>query len=212
MNDVLAPTAIIDADHPSIRAFVDRVTAPGDNATTRAVKLFDAVRDGVRYDPFHIDFRPEGFRASATLDRGTGHCMEKAALLVAAYRAADLPARIGLAKVRNHIATEKLEAFLGSDILTPHGYVEVLLNETWWKVTPAFNIELCERLGVPPLTFDGSSHCLFQAYDRSGGDFMDYLEDYGWFTDVPVQFIVETMRAHYPKLFRNGVPDVVEID
>jgi len=70
-------------------------------------------------------------------------------------RAAGVPARVGFADVRNHLNSEKLrERMGGSDLFIWHGYVEFLLDG-WVKVTPAFNIELCERFGVLPLDFDG---------------------------------------------------------
>jgi transglutaminase-like putative cysteine protease len=59
----LAPTALIDSDHPAVQAFAAQHAQGGDERE-RAVALFQAVRDGFRYDPYRIDLTPEGMRAS----------------------------------------------------------------------------------------------------------------------------------------------------
>lgn len=61
-----------------------------------AVALYLAVRDGFRYDPYRIDLSPQGMTASTVLANGYGWCVPKAALLTAACRAADIPARMGV--------------------------------------------------------------------------------------------------------------------
>ena len=122
-------------------------------------------------------------------------------MLVACYRHAGLPARLGLAKVRNHVGTERLERLLGTNILVPHGYVEVYIEEKWVKCTPAFNQAFCDKLGVHALSFNAIDDSIFQAYDRDGADFMEYMEDYGHFDDIPLELIIEKMREYYPQFF-----------
>ena len=78
--------------------------------------------------------------------------------------------------------------------------VDVFLNGKWVKATPAFNKELCKLVGVEPLEFDGSNDSIFQEYNSEGSDFMEYLEDYGSFEDVPLEFIEQNMKDNYPKL------------
>ena len=79
-----------------------------------------------------------------------------------------IPARLGFADVRNHLASEKLLARLGTDLFVFHGFTEFWLAGRWVKATPAFNIELCERFGVRPLEFDGRSDALFHEYSADG--------------------------------------------
>jgi transglutaminase-like putative cysteine protease len=64
----LAPTALIDSDHPAVIAFA-RQHAIGADERERAVALTLAVRDGFRYDPYRIDLSPQGMRASSVLAR-----------------------------------------------------------------------------------------------------------------------------------------------
>ena len=200
-NTYLESTELIDSDHEAIRQFVRRVITGADNDRQKAVRLYYAVRDGWRYNPYNIHFAKEAFRASNILSKNYGHCLDKAILLIAVFRAAGLPARLCLAKVRNHLAADRLEEVFGSNELAPHGYVEVWLDEHWIKATPAFNRELCDHLGVEPLDWDGEHDSLFQEYDHRAGAFMEYVEEYGVFEAIPFDFIVAIMRENYPHIF-----------
>ena len=31
---------------------------------------------------------------------------------------------------------------------------------------------------------------------------MEYLEDYGHFNDVPLKFMIENLKTHYPHIFK----------
>jgi hypothetical protein len=46
-------------------------------------------------------------------------------------RAQKIPARLGLAKVKNHIAVDQIVEKFGSDVLVPHGYIEIYLDNKW---------------------------------------------------------------------------------
>lgn len=130
-----------------------------------------------------------------------GHCIDKAILYAAALRALNIPARLHLAKVANHIAAERLEQVLGTNELAPHGLVDVYFSNKWVKCSPAFNKELCERYNVDALEFDGTQDSVMQEYNRTQKEFMSYLEDYGAFDDVPLDFIREIFSSHYPQLY-----------
>jgi len=94
-----------------------------------------------------------------------------------------------------------LEKF-GSNELTPHGMVNVYLNGKWLKMSPAFNATLCEKFNVEPLEFDGYTNSYLQQYNTQGDLFMEYLEDYGHFNDVPLKFMIENLKTHYPHIFK----------
>lgn len=193
----LAPTALIDSDHPDVVAFATR-HARGASDRERAVALYLAVRDLVRYDPYRIDLSPAGMRASTVLANGYGWCVPKAALLAAAARAAGIAARVGYADVRNHLSTERLRRTMGTDVFIWHGYVDLWLDGAWRKATPAFNVELCERFGLLPLEFDGVHDSLYHPYDRAGQRHMEYVAQRGSFDDVPLARIVADFAATYP--------------
>jgi transglutaminase-like putative cysteine protease len=124
------------------------------------------------------------------LKRGRSFCIPKASLLCALGRACGIPSRIGLADVRNHLATKQLIEFMGSDLFVYHGFAELYLEGKWVKATPAFNKELCERHHVPPLEFDGREDSLFQPYNLQNQRFMEYVGLHGVYADIPVDEIV----------------------
>ncbi|MBN0056330.1 transglutaminase family protein, partial [Pseudomonas aeruginosa] len=79
----------------------------GNSAKQRdqAVALYYAVRDGVRYNPYVFSRDPQTLKARHALQQGESYCVTKAILLAACARHCRIPARIGLADVRNHLAT-----------------------------------------------------------------------------------------------------------
>jgi transglutaminase-like putative cysteine protease len=165
-------------------------------------QLYLKIRDDWRYMPFNIGLAKAHFKASAIAKKPDGHCIDKAILYIACLRAFDIPARLHLAKVSNHIATERLEKIIGTNELAPHGLVDVYHNRKWVKCSPAFNKELCDLYKVDVLDFDGTEDAVLQEYNKSNEKFMTYLEDYGHFEDVPFEFIKETFRLNYPEFYK----------
>ena len=194
----LAPTTLIDSDHPDVIAFA-HVNARGATERERAVSLYYAVRDGFRYDPYRIDLSPAGMRASHVLLIRVGWCVTKASLLTAAARAAGISARGRYADVRNHLSTERMRRMMQTDLFIWHGYSEMWLDGTWVKATPAFNIELCERFGLLPLDWDGRVDSLYHPCDREGRRHMEYVNQRGSFYDVPLTRMVADFSVTYPR-------------
>jgi transglutaminase-like putative cysteine protease len=203
MNEFLRPGRYVDSDHPAVVAFA-KTHARGGDPRTRAVALYYAVRDAIRYNPF-LDFaREETFRASQCVIAGEGFCIGKAALLAACARADGIAARVGFADVKNHLTTPALRERMGSDQFVYHGYAELLLEGRWVKATPAFNVELCRRFRVRPLDFDGRTDSIFHPFDEEDRLHMEYLRDRGSHADVPVAEIMGVFRQVYPVLFGLG--------
>lgn len=195
----LAPTSSLDHQHPAVAAFA-RDAAGSGGASEKARRLYYAVRDGIRYDPYSFRLSPEWLTASRTLQAGAGWCVPKAILLAACCRAEGIPARLGFADVRNHLATKRLLELMGTDLFLWHGYVSLFLDGRWVKATPAFNIEMCRRFGVVPLEFDGTADSLLQPYNAHGDRHMEYVHDRGLFDDLPYQSLAADMVAAYPRL------------
>ena len=78
----LAPAELIDSGHPDIVAYAAAKAGQGDDRT-RALRLYYAVRDDLRYDPYNTAMRPEAYRASTTLAARHGYCVNKAGLMAA---------------------------------------------------------------------------------------------------------------------------------
>jgi transglutaminase-like putative cysteine protease len=204
MSEYLRPTFFIESEHPSVVEYANDVTDHDSNDIDTAKALFYAVRDDIRYDPYSIDLRPEGMRASTALENKYGFCIPKAVLLAATARVKGIPTRLGFADVKNHLNTERLRQIMKTDVFAFHGYTEFFLGGRWVKATPAFNRSLCERFNVQPLEFDGVDDALLQQSDRVGQRYMEYVFDHGQFADLPFDLLIATWEKHYPTLMAEG--------
>jgi transglutaminase-like putative cysteine protease len=203
MNEYLAPGRYIDSSHSAVIAFA-KENATGETEKDRAVSLYYAVRDKIRYNPF-LDFADRDvFRASAVLEAGQGFCVGKASLLAACARASGIEARVGFADVKNHLTTPRLAETMGSDLFVYHGYTEIRIDGKWVKATPAFNLALCTRFRVKPLEFDGREDSIFHPFDEDERRHMEYLRDRGVYADVPVDKIQQAFREVYPRFYGLG--------
>jgi transglutaminase-like putative cysteine protease len=206
----LVPTEFVDSDSSEVRDFVAcSLEGIGNlSETETAIRLFDAVRDRIRYNPFDVGTTEDDYRASRIAGKPSNYCVPKAILLTAALRAAGIPAAVGFADVRNHLNSPKLADLMGTDLFIYHGYVALWLDGRRFKVTPAFNTEMCERFGVRQLVFDGKSDALFHEFDTSSQRHMEYVNDRGWFADPPIGRLLRDFRTTYPKLWQSSVDRV----
>ena len=207
-QEYLKSTRFLDSDSDAVRDFANRAAGVETSEIGRAVKLFYAVRDGIRYDPFSIRLDPAIYFASHVLAAKAAYCIPKAVLLAAAARALNIPCAIGLSDVVNHLTTEKLKARMGGKTyFMHHGYAVLYLQGKWVKAAPAFNIELCTRFGVLPTEFDGRSDAIFQPYDAKQRRHMEYVKDHGAWSDFPYEKVDADFRAFYPaNTFDEGDP------
>ncbi len=197
-EEYLAPGHFVDSDSPEVQGFARRVVGGETDPIAMAVRLFEAVRDEIWYDPFGLTTDPAAYRASAVAAGGSNWCVPKAVLLTAAARAVGIPARLGFADVRNHLNTPRLrERMGGADLFVYHGYTDLLLDGRWVKATPAFNAELCARFEVDPIAFDGRNDALMHEYASGGEQYMEYVNDRGVHTDLPLDEILATFREYY---------------
>lgn len=197
----LQASEMVDADHPAVIAFANEAAGSGDERE-RAVRLYYAVRDGFRYDPYKVDLSVDGLKASRVIADGHGWCVPKAVLLAAACRAIGLPARLGLADVKNHLSTARLREAMGTDMFYRHGYTAIHLGGRWLKATPAFNVALCHKLGLHTLEFDGTADSIYHPFDLAGNPHMEYVNFHGEFDEVPRDDLLQVFVEHYPRLPR----------
>ena len=197
MLDALSPTPTVDCDHPAIISFAEASASGARDSRQRAVNLYYAVRDGVRYDPYSLQMTVPGLRASTTLEARRGWCVPKAILLAACCRALEIPARLGFADVKNHLSTERLRRTMGTDVFYWHGYTAIQIGGKWVKATPAFNIELCEKFRIKPLEFDGTEDSIYHPFDLEGRQHMEYLRFHDEYDDLPLDEIMASYAKHY---------------
>ena len=203
----LEPATYIQSDAPEIIAYAAKITTGLTSDKDKAIALFNEVRDKIRYDPYTISLSHSDYKATAIINTTANWCVPKAILLTALTRAAQIPAAVGFADVRNHLSTPKLLSLMESDLFTYHGYTAFWLNGAWVKATPAFNMDMCTRFGVHPLVFNGETETLFHEYNTSNQRHMEYVNDRGMFIDAPVDDILLDLKTRYPKFataIKNG--------
>jgi len=211
----LQPAICVDSDHPDVIEFAQRVGGDGTDVE-KAVAIYYAVRDEFRYDPYGVEMTEYGMKGSTVLERGDGFCITKGALMAAACRASGIPARLGFADVKNHLASKRMLEVMQTDLFVYHGFVEIYLEGKWVKATPAFNLSLCEKFGTLPLEFDGRNDSVFHPFDAAGNKHMEYIFDHGSFADVPLADIKASFEKHYPTMYsdeaHNGVRGDMEAE
>ena len=197
--DYMQPTAYFDFDVDEVRQFAFSSISGASDVKKKAIKLFYAVRDQIRYDPYSITLEAATYKASSVLGARSGFCLTKANLLIACARATGIPAGIGLADVKNHLCTERLRRMMGGkDLFLHHGFAVLHIDGKWVKAAPAFNIELCEKFDVVPTDFDGEHHALFQQFDAHGRHHTEYIADHGIWSDFPFDRMATDFRDFYP--------------
>ncbi|MEM7161520.1 MAG: transglutaminase family protein [Bacteroidota bacterium] len=199
-----------DYHEPSVKALIEKIELLPD-AREKVIALYYFVRDKWRYNPYIVSFRKEDYKVSRLIHRSDGNCLTKSLILIGLYRACGIPANLLLAKVKNHIAVERLTEKFGTTEMAPHGMVNVQVDGNWFKCSPAFNKELCEIYHVDPLEFDGESDSIFQEFNKEGKEFMEYTENYGEFEEVPIQKIKEIFISTYPELMKAVDGDYFDI-
>jgi len=199
----LQPSRFFDFDHPSIIEYGERVIGSEKDRTAIALRLYSAVRDGFKYNAYTFETSAESFSASYCLKQGESYCIPKAVLLGALCRLYSIPARVGFADVRNHLASPQFLEYLQSDVFVMHGYTDIYLNNKWVKATPAFDAGLCKLMNLKPLKFNGREDSIFHEFDNEGGRHMEYLKHHGHFADVPYQLILSSIAQAYPHLANN---------
>jgi len=210
METYLKPTEFIDSDSEVVIHFSNYYCQGRSSEIEKAVALYYAVRDSIRYNPYQFSINPDHLKASYVISKGTSFCVPKAILLAASARVQGIHSRLGFADVKNHLASEELIKIMKTNIFVYHGYTELFINQKWVKATAVFDINLCQRFNIKPLEFDGSKDAIFHQYDQEGNKHMEYLQDHGTYDDLPYAQFVESIKTTYPMFFKTHL-DVQEL-
>lgn len=198
----LKPGIFIDSNHLLVEDLAFGLVNASDSYRLKAIKLFYAVRDNWRYDPYTASLDPLEHCASYISQRESAHCALKAVLMCALARAVGIPSAIGLADVTNHFSSEKLRMKMGgSDIFINHGFALLFLEGQWVKVAPVFNRELCLKRNTRPTEFDGFSDAIEQQFDHSNNAQMKYVAHHGYWNDLPFGKLSRDLVTRYPNFF-----------
>ncbi len=199
MDPFLQPTEVIDCDHPQIKKLASQTIRGARDVQEQAQRLFYLVRDTIPYNLYVPFSLPEHYKASATLQRGSGYCVQKAVLLVALARAAGIPARLVFADIRNYLISERVAEQMETNVFIFHGYLELLLGDRWVRVTPSFDKEVSQEHGYPLVEFDGINDAVFPSHAADNRKFVEYVRHHGVFSDLPLDLILKAWDQVYGK-------------
>lgn len=204
------PTSYVNGDDPAVQEFLTKALAGLEGASDKkkAIRLFNAVRDEIRYDPYQMTFNIEDYKASHIATLPAAYCVPKAILLTACLRAVGIPAGVGFADVKNHLNSAKLAEIMETDLFAYHGFVSLKIDGKVFKVTPTFNKDLCDRFGVRAIEFDGTADALFHEFDADKRKHMEYVKDRGIFENPPMEEVLDALAVIYPKIKALGMGTV----
>ncbi len=211
MEDIsiyLQPTEFFDFSKKSVSKKAVEITSGLKTEKEKAVALFYWVRDEIKYNMLtYVPNVRANFRASVTLRRLNGFCVSKSILLSSLARSIGIPARIHLVDLINHLISQKVIDWMGTNIMYVHGYSEFYLNGKWVKLTPSFDPKTAIKgKFLPMVEFDGENDAVFPKYDIGGNQFGEYLADRGVHADLPLEDIDKIFEEKYPfyALYKEG--------
>jgi transglutaminase-like putative cysteine protease len=203
LDQYLQPTEFLDFQKDRVKKKANEITDGLKSDKQKAIALFYWVRDNIKYNMYTYNPKIKAnLKASVTLRRKNGFCMSKAVLLSALARATGIPARIRMVDIINHKISPKIVELMQTNVFHCHGISEILINGTWIKLTPVFDKVTALKAGfVPLIEFDGNNDALFESHDKEGNLFVEYVKDYGIYSDLPIKQIVEIFTKAYPNMF-----------
>jgi len=197
VTEYLEPTSLIDSDCRAIRNKAAEIVGSCSAHGEKAKRLFYFVRDTIKYYPYTEKYLPEHYRASVTLKRGHGYCVQKAVLLAALARAAGIPTRLRFDDIRNHQSFGGLAKLLGSDMLLYHGYDEFYLEGQWLRADASLDLDTCRKNRITPVEFDASGDATFASHNLDGHLHFEHVSDHGYYHDVPFESIMTAFNLGY---------------
>jgi len=197
MEKWLKSTPAFDCDHEAIREKAQTVTRGQREAADKARSLFFFGRDDIKFFPYLPPDVLESYRASRILKAGGGMCIQKAVLLATLARAVGIPARVHFVDIRNYRAPDNVKETLGTNLFPYHGFDELYIDGKWIKVTPTFELKVCQENRLIPVEFDGKHDAMLPPRDLDGNSHIEYLEDHGFYENVPLDEIYSAWASAY---------------
>ena len=207
MSIYLQPTEFFNFNRKQVSRKAFEITKDLMTEKEKATALFYWVRDEIKYNMFaYYPKIKANLKSSVTYRRKYGFCMSKAVLLSTMARAISIPARIHMVDIINHKVSQRVVDLMGTKAFHCHAYSELYLNGKWIKATPVFDKETCFKGGFFPMVeFDGENDALFATHDIDGNMFVEYIGDYGNYSDVPIKKIDQIFTEKYPKWYNNDL-------
>ena len=153
-----------DIDTKMIKDLGHEIASNFESDEEKVKALFYWVRDSIKYS---VGLNAD--KASDTVIRGFGSCLNKSNLLVALLRVNGYPAAFSIMRVKTReyfgpLGFERYRPLVSEE--SNHTYAQVYLNNAWIKLDCTDDTELCEstqhlEMQGEPVEFDGVNHaCL----------------------------------------------------
>lgn len=191
----LDPTPFIESDAAIIVALGERIAGDAD-PKQRAIRLFEYVRDQVRYE-FRAKLTRDEYRASRVLSEGKGFCVQKAVLLCALLRAERIPAALVLCDLKDHTLPKRIVDAMGTDIMFHHGLNAIYLDGRWVLADASLSPDVVERKRYRRVDFDGSSDALFPSRTLDDTPHAEVVRFHGLYPDLPFEQMIAAFMAAY---------------
>ncbi|MBN2088404.1 transglutaminase domain-containing protein [candidate division KSB1 bacterium] len=195
----LAATQLIDSNHPAITTQSKKITQPNHSPEENARHIFYFIRDEIRYD-FRLKYTPAEYHASYILKAGYGFCTQKAILFCALARSCGIPAGICFYDIIDHSLSDFFAKMLRTRTLFHHGIVALYLNGEWCQYDATIDRHLASRKNYTLVEYFPNRDCLLPSITPVGEKHIEYTTDYGLYTDVSFENIMEWMQQGYPHL------------
>ena len=207
MDEYLQPTEFLDFDKKRVYEKAIELTKDLKTDKEKAIALFYWVRNTLRYNAFaYYPKIKANLKASVTIRRKNGFCMSKAVTLSALARAVGIPARIHMVDIINHKISQRFKDLMGTNAFHCHAYSELYLDGKWIKAAPVFDVKTCEKgKFFPMVEFDGEHDALFSPVDTEGNKFVEYIADWGIYSDVPIEKIDQIFTEKYPRWYGSNI-------
>jgi transglutaminase-like putative cysteine protease len=192
----LVPTDVIDSDHPVVRQTADRVAGDADGAEAVG-RLFDYVRDALRYDMAPVLDQRSDWTASSTIERGYGFCQQKAVALAALLRARGVPSGVAAEDLLDHRIPPPYVEHMGSQVLPFHGFTIAYVDGEWRRLDATLDRALCERKNYRIVEYEPGRDCVLPPDDRAGLPHFEHLVEHGRWADLPHEVVDEVLALDY---------------
>ncbi len=202
--DFLVPTEFVNSDHEAIGEVVSALQlhdlAPRERATT----AFRFVRDEIFYK-FGAKQVREKYVASNILRARTGFCIQKAILLAALGRAAEIPTALVYCDYREQTLHPSIVKAIGTDTMYYHGYVAFYLDGEWRSADATFSPDIVEKNHYQLVQFDGTADALLAPVTTDGKPHAEMLRIHGFFVDFPIEQMMKLVYDRYKDAGEEGL-------
>lgn len=205
IDQFLAPTEYLDADHPLVRATAEALVSDAVSDTERVRSIYYHVRD-LPYDVLaSYRYLAQGqHSASDVIQHGVAFCMGKASSFVALCRAAGVPARIAFQTLHSpnkEFLSPEVRALWGSKTGRPlpwHSLGEAYLGQRWVKLDATIDPPTAARLGKPyRQEFDGVTDIptVEGPIIRQNGSYADYPAEVAQWYERMARLVVKALES-----------------